>query len=342
MLEWPLEIMFYMVIITCMIGYAVLDGFDLGVGILLLVARKDQERRILLNAIGPVWDGNAVWLIIVIGSLFAGFPNVYATVFSAFYIPSMLMLCALIFRAVAIEVRSKKQMRWWRSLWDCVFSFSSLMIALGVGMAIGNFVEGIPLDENFNFNGGIWDLLSLYSVLMGVVTVALFTMHGAIYLVMKTEGDLHDRIRNWARRSVIFFLMTYWAATIITLIYFPHMVEQLKERPGLFVVGLLAMFAIANIPRELSLGHDGRAFISSCVTIASLLALYSLGSFPELLRSSINPAHNSLTIYNSSSSKLTLTVLGIIVAIGVPLVIGYGIVIYRVFRGKVRLDSMSY
>ena len=175
-------------------GYALLDGFDLGVGALHLFTKTDEDRRIMLNAIGPVWDGNEVWLVTGGGALFAAFPIVYATVFSGFYFAFMLLLAALIFRAVAIEFRSKQPMRWWRQMWDCGFFGGSVLSGFLIGVAMGNIAWGVPIDARGEFAGTFLGLLHPYALLLGVTTVALFMMHGAIYVVMKTEGSLHDRL----------------------------------------------------------------------------------------------------------------------------------------------------
>lgn len=341
--EYSFIVFWYVVFVAAVTCYAMLDGFDLGVGSLHLFARKDEERRIFLNAIGPVWDGNEVWLVVVVGGMFAGFPFAYATLFSAFYIPLYFLVFALIFRAVAIEFRSKLPQKWWRASWDFLFFLASVMIALAVGIALGNLIQGIPLNENHEYTGGvILTFLRPYPVLVGVLTLALFMLHGTIYLIMKTEGALQTKLITWLRPSMIFFIITYAVATVVTLIYQQHMVETIRERPYLFFIALANMLIIANIPREVDKHNFGWAFISSCLNIAFLLSLYALGSFPNVIRSSIDPMENSITIMNAASSINTLVVLAIIVVIGLPLVFCYGFFIYRIFRGKVRLDHMSY
>lgn len=322
-------------------GYAVLDGFDLGVGALHLLTKTDNERRIMLNAIGPVWDGNEVWLVTGGGALFAAFPVAYATVFSGFYMAMMLLLFSLIFRAVAIEFRSKKPQRWWRQLWDVSFSVSSIFSSFLIGIALGNLAWGVPLDANGNFTGSFWSLLRPYPLLLGVTTVALFMMHGAIYIVMKTEGELHEKIRGWINNTIIFFILCYITTTMATLLYVPHMSELLRKYPLLFIVPILNMLAIANIPREILHRHDFRAFLSSCAAVIALLALFGIGMFPDIVFSNPNP-ENSLTIYNAASSAKTLQIMLIVAGIGVPLVISYTVSIYWIFRGKVKLEATSY
>lgn len=341
-IQVSLEFIWFVVIVILLAGYAILDGFDLGVGMLHLFSKKDEERRLMLNSIGPVWDGNEVWLVTAGGALFAGFPHVYATLLSGFYMPVMLLLAGLIFRAVAIEFRSKQPMSWWRWMWDIFFSLASLVIAFALGVAMGNLIRGIPLDANMEFTGNISHLLDPYALLVGVMAVALFAMHGAIYIMMKTEGELHDKLREWVNPSIIFFIMCYATTTMTTLIYMPHMTEAIKERPLFFIVGLVNMLAIANIPREIQRKHDHLAFASSCVNILCLMALYAIGTFPNIVRAVNDPENLSLTIYNSASSVLTLEILLLMAIVGMPIVIAYTFSVYWIFHGKVKLESTSY
>ncbi len=322
-------------------GYAMLDGFDLGIGALHLFTKDDTERRILINSIGPVWDGNEVWLVTGGGALFAAFPNVYATVFSGFYLAFVLLLFALIFRAVAIEFRSKQPMRWWRQMWDIGFAGGSLVSALLIGVAMGNIAWGVPIDAKGEFAGTFLGLLQPYPLLLGITTVALFMMHGAIYGLMKTEGALHDKLRGWAMNCIIYFVICAAITTMTTLLYVPHMAARVKDHPWLFSIALANMLAIANIPREFYHGRDWRAFLSSCATMLTLMALFGLDQYPNLVFSQPNP-ENSLTIYNAASSPKTLGIMLIIAGIGVPIVIAYTVCIYWIFRGKVKMDRMSY
>jgi cytochrome d ubiquinol oxidase subunit II len=322
-------------------GYAMLDGFDLGVGALHMFTDKDEERRTMLNAIGPVWDGNEVWLVTGGGALFAAFPNVYATVFSGFYLAFVLLLVALIFRAVAIEFRSKRPMRWWRTMWDIGFAFGSVLSSLLIGVAMGNIAYGIPIDEQGELAGSFLTLLRPYPILLGITTVALFMMHGAIYSVMKTEGELHDKLRGWAINCIIFFVICYATTTMATLLYVPHMAARVRSQPSLFSIAIINMLAIANIPREFSRGRDRMAFLSSCIAMFSLMTLFGLEMFPNLIFSSPDPEH-SLTAYNASSSQKTLGIMLTIAMVGVPIVLAYTVSIYWIFRGKVKLDRMSY
>lgn len=338
-----LENLWYTVIMLCIMFYAMLDGFDLGVGTLHLFTRKDAERRIFLNAIGPVWDGNEVWLIVLIGGLFAGFPYAYATIFSVFYTPLIIFIFALILRAVAIEFRSKVKHDTWKNTWDILFFLGSLLISFAVGGALGNLIQGIPLDANHDYRGAPFlPFMTPYALLIGVFVLALFTMHGAIYLAMKTEGELQEKLKRWSISAIVFFIIVYVVTTMVTLIYQPHMSEILRDRPYLFVIALANILMIANIPHQVRKGNEGWAFICSCANIGLLVLLFALGSYPNIVRSTINPEVNSLNIDNSVASPKTLTVLLSIVAIGIPLVLGYGYFLYRVFRGKVKIDPHSY
>lgn len=342
-MEFTLDLntIWFILIGLLLTGYAILDGFDLGIGALHLLVKEDIDRRIMLNSIGPVWDGNEVWLVTGGGALFAAFPDVYATVFSGFYNAIILLLFMLIFRAVAIEFRSKRPMKWWRQMWDVAFSVASILIAFLMGVALGNIITGIPLDANKEYVGTFWNMINPYTVLVGITTVALFMMHGSIYGVLKTEGELNQRLKGWVNNSIIFFVICYVTTTMATLIYFPNMAKHFKDFPPLFALALINMLAIANIPREIHHGREFRAFLSSAASIASLLALFAVGIFPNIVLSNPNPEF-SLTIYNAASSQKTLTIMLIIAAIGVPFVLAYTISIYWIFRGKVKLTNMSY
>lgn len=343
MIEYTtLQFVWFTIFVILLTGYAILDGFDLGVGMIHLFAKKDMERRLMLNSIGPVWDGNEVWLVTAGGALFAGFPPIYATITSGFYMLVMLLLSGLIFRAVAIEFRSKKPGIVWRWVWDFLFSSASFVIAFGLGIILGNLVRGIPLNHEGEFVGTWETLLHPYALLTGGMTVALFAMHGAIYILMKTEGELHERVRSWITPIMIAYIMAYSITTVATLIYQPHMIATIQERPIFFLIAVVNMFLIANIPREIAFGNDGRAFLSSCANIICLFILFAIGTYPNVVRAINAPETLSLTIFNSSSSAKTLEILLLIALIGVPLVLSYTVAIYWIFKGKVKIDNHSY
>lgn len=322
-------------------GYAILDGFDLGAGALHLFLKKEESRRIALNAIGPVWDGNEVWLVIGGGALFAGFPVVYASMFSGMYIPFMLFLFALIFRAISIEFRSKEPMKWWRQMWDVSYSVSSILLAFLLGVVLGNVLQGIALGENFEFQGHWLEFLNPYALMVGVTTVALFAMHGAIYLTMKTEGRLFAKVTLLLRRAIIFFVVSFSIITLYTLIYIPHLSDDFKQSPALFIVPVLAFLSIANVPRLAAKRKYRRAFIFSSITVALLLVLVAIELYPVMVISTIDPQYN-LTIYNAASSEKSLKIMLIMAAIGTPMVAAYTVFVFWTFRGKVKLDETSY
>jgi cytochrome d ubiquinol oxidase subunit II len=253
----------------------------------------------------------------------------------------VLLLFALIFRAVAIEFRSKRPERWWRQTWDVLFSIGSMMSSFLIGVTIGNIVWGIPLDDEHEFTGTFLGLLHPYALLVGITTVALFAMHGSIYVVMKTEGELQARVRGWVRNTIIFFAISYVVTSFATLLFIPRMAEPLLAHPWLFAVPLLNVLAIANVPREIHLGREFRAFLSSCAAMLALMALFGIGMYPNLVFCHTDAA-NSLDIHNSASSAKTLGIMFVIACIGVPIVLTYTVCIYWIFRGKVKLEAGSY
>lgn len=322
-------------------GYAILDGFDLGAGALHLFLKKENSRRIAINAIAPVWDGNEVWLVIGGGALFAGFPVAYAAIFSAFYVPFMVFLVGLIWRGVAIEFRSKEPGKKWRMIWDFIYSFASTVIALSLGLMLGNVALGLPLNEQHEFTGNWLSFFNPFSVMVSVTTLALFMLHGAIYLAMKTENRLYTKLSLLAKSFTIFFVVAFGITTLYTLLYIPHLSDHIKSNPAYFILPLLMFLSIANIPRQLNKGKWRYAFISSSVTIATLLAMVALEVFPNLVYSTGN-AVNSITINNGASSPKTMKILLLIAAIGTPLVGIYTGFVFWTFKGKVKLDEMSY
>jgi cytochrome d ubiquinol oxidase subunit II len=322
-------------------GYAILDGFDLGVGMLHLRARSDVERRMFMNSIGPLWDGNEVWLVTFGGALFAAFPHAYATAFSAFYTPFIVLLFALIFRAVSMEFRSKRASTSWRRGFDVGFFASSGLATFLFGVAVGNSMMGLPIGPDMEFKGGLLDLLPPYGLLVGVLAVATFLMHGSIYLYMKTEGELRARIHGWMWRTFVVFLVVYLITTITTLVTIPHALRNFEEYPWAWVVVVLNILAIANVPRAIRGDRPLYAFVSSSAAIAALVFLFGMALFPNLIYSSLNPDW-SLTIYNAASSQKTLGIMRTIAVIGMPFVLAYTIVIYWTFRGKVELGKFSY
>lgn len=322
-------------------GYAILDGFDLGAGALHLFLKKEESRRIAMNAIGPVWDGNEVWLVIGGGALFAGFPVAYAAVFSAFYLPAFIFLIGLIWRAVAIEFRSKEPGLKWRFTWDFIYSFACIVVTLSLGLMLGNVALGLPLNENKEFTGNILTFFNMFSILVAITTLALFMMHGAIFLTMKTENRLYTKLTILAKNFTVFFIVAFALTTLYTLLYVPHMSDKIRSNPGYFIFPVIMFLSIANIPRQLKKAQYRFAFISSSVTIACLLIAVAIEVFPNILYAS-NDAANSITIQNAASSAKTLKILLTIALIGTPLVGIYTAFVFWTFKGKVKLDETSY
>ncbi|WP_442845847.1 cytochrome d ubiquinol oxidase subunit II [Leeuwenhoekiella sp. H156] len=323
-------------------GYAILDGFDFGAGAWHLFFKKEQSRRIALNAVGPVWDGNEVWLVIGGGALFAGFPVMYATLFSSLYVPFMLFLVFIIFRAIAIEFRGKEPMLWWRRLWDVCYSISSIMLAFLLGVVLGNVLQGIAIGPNFEYAGsGFFEFLNPYALMTGVTTLTLFMAHGAIYLLLKTEGRLFAKLTYLLKKGMIFFMVSFAITSLYTLLYIPHLSDDFKSNPALFIVPLLTFMSIANVPRLASKRNYKMAFFFSSLTVSLLMVLVAIELYPNLLFSTLDPKY-SLDIYEAASSDKSLGIMLLFVAIGGPLVLGYTFFVYRTFRGKVQLDDHSY
>jgi cytochrome d ubiquinol oxidase subunit II len=336
-----LNLLWFVLLGILLAGYAILDGFDLGVGILHPAARNEKERRIMLNSIGPHWDGNEVWLVTFGGAMFAAFPNAYATVFSGFYVAFMMLLFALIFRAVSMEFRSKRDSQAWKRFWDYSFFGASFLATFLFGVAAGNALMGIPIDESGVFTGSFFDLIRPFPILIGLLTVSFAIMHGAIYLYLKTEGELQQLMHRWMWRGFGLTLICYLLATIFTLAMVPNAVSNFHEHNWSYLIVVLTALAFANIPRAIFLGRPFYAFLSSSSTILALVFLFSLTLFPNLVVSSSSPDFN-LTIYNAASSEKTLGIMAIIALIGMPFVLAYTTAIYWAFRGKVKLSEHSY
>lgn len=329
----------YVVIIS---GYVILDGFDLGVGMLSpFIARTDHDRRILLNSIGPVWDGNEVWLVLGGGALFAAFPLVYASLFSGFYLAMMLVLLVLIMRTVAIEFRSKRPEAWWRSLWDWTFTISSFGITILLGVALGNVIRGVALDQQGNMSVDLVDLLNPYSIALGLVAVSMLCLHGAIFLTQKAEGDLLQRIKDLIPKLLIAFFVLMTVLVTWTLLRDEQFTQNFKDRPWTVIFPVLALVSIVSAWLFVRRGAYLSAFLASATMIALLLGAVACGTYPVMLRSTTDSAFN-LTVQNASAANETLTVMFIIALIGMPFVLLYTAGVYYFFRGKVELDDESY
>ena len=337
-----LNIIWYILFIIIISGYLILDGFDLGVGILhLIVAKDDTERRIVLNSIGPIWDGNEVWLVVGGGVLFAAFPLVYASLFSGFYLAMMLILMVLILRTVAIEFRSKRQSQRWRATWDVIFSLSSFLIIFLFGTAFGNIIAGVPLDAHGNIQATLIDLLNPFALLVGITAVAMMAMHGAIYLTMKVENELFARIKKLLPRLMLIFF-AFNTLVVLTIFFgIPHWTTNYMSSYILVIfpaIALAALFAAWYFERQ---ENYFKAFLASSTMIMVLMFSGAIILFPNLLVSTLDPANN-LTIFNAAAAPNSLVVMLIIAIIGMPFVLAYTTGVYYIFRGKVDLTAESY
>jgi cytochrome bd ubiquinol oxidase subunit II len=337
-----LEEVWFVLFALIVAGYLILDGFDMGVGILLLpLARNDVERRTFLNSIGPVWDGNEVWLVLAGGVLFAVFPLAYASLFSGMYTAFMLVLIVMILRTVALEFRSKEEGKRWRQTWDFVFWVSSAGLALLLGVAFGNIVGGLPLDQNGNIQTGIVGLLTPFAILVGATTIAMFAMQGGIYLMLKTDGELHDRIARAVPRIMVAFFVLNTLVVIAMVVFNQQITERYLNDIWPVVFPAAALLSLVAAWRFVRQGEAFKAFVFSSAVIGLLLVSGGIGLFPNLITSTIDPAYN-LTIYSSAAAENTLQIALIIALIGMPFVLLYTSGVYYIFRGKTVVDTHGY
>ncbi|MGB9593542.1 MAG: cytochrome d ubiquinol oxidase subunit II [Anaerolineae bacterium] len=332
----------YLLIGVLLIGYAILDGFDLGVGVLSpFIAKDEKERRALVGAIGPFWDGNEVWLLTAGGALFAAFPHVYATVFSGFYLALMLVLYALILRAVSFEFGHRVESAQWRRVWDWVFFAGSLIPALLTGVAVGNVMRGVPLDARMEFAGDFFTLLNPFALVVGLAGLAMFVLQGAAYLIVKTNGALAERARKagkWAWATLVVLLVV---AGLLVVADSPERLDNYTRNPITFAVPLAALAFLILTRVSLAKGAPSRTFLLSSLSIAAIMGIWGVANYPYLL-----PARNvtvyGLTISNASASQRTLQTMFVIALIGMPLVLAYTAYVYWLFRGKVRAREEHY
>lgn len=331
-----LQTIWFILVTVLFTGFFVLEGFDFGVGILHpFMSSDDRERRAVINTIGPFWDGNEVWLITAGGAMFAAFPEWYATLFSGFYPALLLMLVALIMRGVAFEFRSKHDNPAWRSFWDWSIFAGSAIPALLWGVALANFIRGVPIDQSMNYAGGFFNLLNPYALVCGLASLCIFTLHGAVFLTLKTTGILRERAMNLAKKVWAPATLLSLAFTIYTFIE-TDLFRRLGLNPGIIpVFSVLALLSVIVLLRR---NASGWAFTMTAVAIAFSTVTIFMGLFPRVLVSSLNPEWN-LTIYNSSSSDYTLGIMTIVAAIFVPIVLVYQGWSYWVFRQRVTPDS---
>ncbi len=331
-----LQTIWFILVTVLFTGFFFLEGFDFGVGILHpFMSRDDRERRTVINTIGPFWDGNEVWLITAGGAMFAAFPEWYATLFSGFYIALLLMLVALILRGVAFEFRSKHDNPAWRAFWDWSIFTGSAIPALLWGVAFANFIRGVPIDQSMNYAGGFFNLLNPYALVCGLASLSIFTLHGAVFLTLKTTGSLQERAMSLAKKV--------WApATLLSLAFMIYtfietdLYQRLGVNPG--IIPVFSVLALLSVIVLLQKNASGWAFAMTGISIAFSTITIFMGLFPRVLVSSLDPDW-SLTIYNSSSSDYTLGIMTIVAAVFVPVVLVYQGWSYWVFRQRVSTDS---
>lgn len=331
-----LSALWFLLITVLFIGFFFLEGFDYGVGMLLpFMGKTDRERREIINTIGPVWDGNEVWMLTAGGAMFAAFPDWYATLFSGFYLALVIMLVALILRAVAFEFRSKQQSLTWRRWWDRAIFLGSFLPALLWGVAIANIVRGIAIDENMMFTGTLLDLLNPYGLLGGLVSVGVFLLHGSLFLSLRTEGPVRERVEAITKR--IGPVATLLVVGLVVLTYFDtDILTTQGVVPPLTAVG--AGFALLGVGWLVNVRRFGWAFIMTGLHIALTVITAFNGLFPRVMISRTDPAFN-LTIYNASASEYTLQIMTVVALIFVPIVLIYQSWTYWVFRKRVGGDS---
>jgi cytochrome d ubiquinol oxidase subunit II len=351
------QVLWFLLIVVLLIGYFILDGFDLGSGILYpFVAKTEKEKAVVRQAVGPIWDGNEVWLLTGGGALFAAFAPAYATSFSGFYLAIMLVLFGLIFRAVAIEYRSRDAK--WKKFWDWAFFLGSAVPALLFGAAVGNVIGGVPLDAIGDYRGGFFALLDPFSLLCAVMGLVAFITQGAAWLAQKAPLDSQVRARAIKMRS-LFQLVELVVFVLVSLMAIFVIVPVVKDtRPGLVLAYVFAIVFIAGwvVARLfINKGNDLLSFIAVNVAPVALLGIAASSLFPYLIPANNDPqgvvtypiipsapADNGITIFNSSSSEYTLIAMTIITCIGLPLVLAYHIIIYRTFRGRIKDNEVDY
>lgn len=332
---FTLEGLWFLLAGVFLVGYALTDGFDLGTGIFHLFTKEEKERLLMMNSIAPVWDGNEVWLIAGGGMLFAAFPIVYAASFSGFYLAIMIVLWALIGRAVAFEYRNKKESLSWRKSWDIVYWLGNVVPAFLFGVAVGNAVIGVPIDIKGQYQGTFFDLLNVPSLLMGLVGLFMFMMHGAGWLLLKTEGSVFEKAKKWGFISWIGFVISVIITDFVLLLVKPELYTNYFKYPILLLMPATMVIGAIYYFYQLKIKENFEKVIwGSVLTSLGAVLTIACASFPVLIRSTIDPKYN-LDIFNSASSHLTLKVMLVVTVIFLPIVIFYTAYVYKVFKGKV-------
>jgi cytochrome d ubiquinol oxidase subunit II len=346
-----MEVLWFSVVAFMLTMYVVLDGFDLGAGILhLFVAKTDDERRTVLNAIGPVWDGNEVWILAAGGTLYFAFPLLYASSFSGFYLPLTIVLWLLMLRGLGIEMQHHVNHEMWRTFWDRSFAVGSILLAIFFGAALGNVVRGVPLNADGYFFAPLWTsftvepdagILDWFTVMMGLVALFTLTVHGANYLAMKTEGAVQERSRTFARVAWFGVLLTSIGTLVAASSIRPEIWRNYAQHVWGYVFPLLGFVGLIGMVYHNVTKQDARAFFSSATFIVGMLASTAFGLFPNVLPASTD-AKNSLTIYNTAAQSYGLQIGIVWWTIGVVLALGYFTYLFYSFRGKVKMHAEGY
>ncbi len=346
-----METLWYMIVAVMVAAYVVLDGFDLGAGVVYLAAGKtNEERRKILRAIGPVWDGNEVWLLAAGGTLYFAFPLLYASSFSGFYLPLMMVLWLLMLRGIGIELRGHMENPVWMGFFDLIFCGSSVLLAIFFGAALGNVVRGVPLAADGYFFEPLWTnfrasgntgILDWYTVLTGVIALVTLTAHGALYLAVKTENELQQRVRSMALWAWPLQLILTIVGLIATCYVRPLVLDNYKQHIVGYLIPLVVFGSLAVMVYTIRKGLDKLAFVGSALYIVGMLVGAAFALYPNVLPASTDAAYN-LTIYNTAAGRHGLTVGIIWWSIGLVLALGYFTFVFRMFRGKVRLEGEGY
>jgi cytochrome d ubiquinol oxidase subunit II len=347
-----METLWFMIVAVMVAAYVVLDGFDLGAGAIYLAAAKTpDERRKILRAIGPVWDGNEVWLLAAGGTLYFAFPLLYASSFSGFYLPLMMVLWLLMLRGMGIELRAHMENPVWVGFFDLIFCVSSALLAIFFGAALGNVVRGVPLGVDGYFFEPLWTnfrvgantgILDWYTVLTGVIALVTLTAHGSLYIAVKTDGDLNQRARGialWAWPLQLILTIVGLAATCYVQ---PTVLDNYKHYAIGYLIPIVVFGSLAVMINAIRKGEDKLAFVGSALYIVGMLVGAAFALYPVVLPASTDPAHRSLTIYNTAAGHHGLTVGLTWWILGMILALGYFTLLYRMFRGKVRLEGEGY
>ncbi|ASD30765.1 cytochrome D ubiquinol oxidase, subunit II [Chlamydia abortus] len=344
-----LPIAWYVILVVAVFAYSLGDGFDLGLSTIYYISRADEERRVLLNSIGPIWDGNEVWLIIIFGGLFAGFPPAYGALLSIFYMPIWTLVLLYIFRGCSLEFRSKTESAKWKSFWDVTFCISGIAISFFLGVIVGNMVLGLPLSPTTPYSSLSWVLFFRpYTLLCGALVVCAFAIHGITFVSMKTTGELQQRIVKHFPYVLSAFLVVYLLLISATLAMIPQIHGnsfQVGHFSGVPTYPLLTLLLAMTLgccfatKTCLSRERYGCAFLYSSLNLLLLILSSVTLVFPNILFSTVDP-ENSYTIYNAAASTKTLQSLLVIVLVGLPFIVAYGVYIYRVFRGKTDFPSV--